>query len=91
MELQEQLDYIMDEFDFDRVLTAMEALDWRWLGGTPTIGDLRREARRLLTDVYSTPDYSIIATGGFTATQDSDGYLHLRFSIDEISADPDHY
>jgi hypothetical protein len=39
---------IMDEFDFGRVETAMDALDWEWRGETPTIKDLEKEAERLL-------------------------------------------
>jgi hypothetical protein len=46
------LDYmikdIMNEFDFGRVETVMDALDWKWRGETPTIGDLYEEAKRLL-------------------------------------------
>jgi hypothetical protein len=39
---------IMDNFDFDQVERTMEALNWKWLGETPTIYDLREEAERLL-------------------------------------------
>jgi hypothetical protein len=39
---------IMDNFDFDKVYDAMDALDWKWRGETPTIDDLYEEAKRLL-------------------------------------------
>ena len=39
---------IMDEFDFDQVERAMEALNWKWRGETPTIYDLRETAESLL-------------------------------------------
>jgi hypothetical protein len=39
---------IIDEFDFGRVETVMDALDWKWRGETPTIDDLYEEAKRLL-------------------------------------------
>jgi len=39
---------IMNEFNFDQVECAMDALDWKWRGETPTIYDLREEAERLL-------------------------------------------
>jgi hypothetical protein len=39
---------IMDEFDFDQVERAMEALNWRWRGEIPTIYDLRETAESLL-------------------------------------------
>jgi hypothetical protein len=50
--LVKNLDYmiedIMDAFEFDKVERAMEALDWKWRGQTPSIEDLREEAERLL-------------------------------------------
>jgi hypothetical protein len=39
---------IMDNFDFDKVYEAMDALDWKWRGETPSLYDLREEADRLL-------------------------------------------
>ena len=46
---QSHVDEILDEFDFARVLLVMRHLNWEWRGtGIPTLGVLRREARRLL-------------------------------------------
>jgi hypothetical protein len=39
---------IMDNFDFDKVYEAMDALDWKWRGEIPSLYDLREEADRLL-------------------------------------------
>ena len=39
---------IMGNFDFDKVYEAMDALDWKWRGETPSLYDLREEADRLL-------------------------------------------
>ena len=47
-DLEYMIKDIMDEFDFDQVERAMDALDWKWRGETPTIYDLREEAERLL-------------------------------------------
>ena len=68
---------IMDEFDFDQVERAMEALNWKWRGETPTIYDLREEAERLLRGAAKSRlgdfkdthyDVAIInACGGFEA------------------------
>ena len=68
---------IMDNFDFDQVERTMEALNWKWLGETPTIYDLREEAERLLWGVAKSRlgdfkdthhDVAIInACGGFEA------------------------
>jgi hypothetical protein len=68
---------IMNEFDFDQVERAMEALNWKWRGETPTLYDLREEAERLLRGAAESRlghyrathhDVAIInACGGFEA------------------------
>ena len=68
---------IIDEFDFDKVERAMEALNWKWRGETPTLYDLREEALRLLRGAAKSRlgdfkdthhDVAIInACGGFEA------------------------
>ena len=75
--LEHMIKEIMDNFDFDRVERAMEALNWKWRGQTPTLYDLREEAERLLRGAAESrlgtfknehPDVAIInATGGFEA------------------------
>ncbi len=47
-DLEYMIEDILNEFDFDKVERAMEALDWKWRGQTPSIEDLREEAERLL-------------------------------------------
>jgi len=47
-DLEYMIKDIMDEFDFYQVERAMDALNWKWLGQTPSIEDLREEAERLL-------------------------------------------
>jgi len=76
-DLEYMIKDIMDEFDFDVVERAMDALDWKWRGEAPTIYDLREEAERLLRgaaesrlDDYKDThhDVAIInACGGFEA------------------------
>ena len=80
--MQEQIDNIMDNFDFSRVLKAMRALNWEWgAGGSehePDEAELRREARRLLKNAW---DHSAtFACGGFWAYF-SDGILRLHFTV----------
>jgi hypothetical protein len=68
---------IMDEFDFDRVYEAMDALDWKWRGEIPSLYDLRETAESLLRGAAKSRlgdfkdahhDVAIInATGGFEA------------------------
>jgi hypothetical protein len=47
-DIDDMIKEIIDEFDFGRVETVMDALDWKWRGETPTIDDLYEEAERLL-------------------------------------------
>jgi hypothetical protein len=42
------IDEIMDEFNFARVQSAMDHLNWKWVGEYVTIDMLREEAERLL-------------------------------------------
>ena len=68
---------IMNNFDFDKVYDAMDALDWRWRGEIPSISDLKEEAERLLRGASKSRlnDYKdshhetpiINACGGFEA------------------------
>ena len=86
--MQEQIDNIMDNFDFSRVLKTMRALDWEWGScGTehePVETELRREARRLLKNAW---DHSTtFACGGFWAYF-SDGVLSLHFTVSDWCGD----
>ena len=47
-DIDDMIKEIIDEFDFGRVETVMDALDWQWRGETPTLDDLYEEAKRLL-------------------------------------------
>ena len=74
------IDDIMGEFDFGKVYKAMIALNWKWLDakeGTPTLDELRKEAKYLLKRAAELRlgDYKdehweqgiMSATGGFQA------------------------
>ena len=42
----EEVEDILDEFDFNRVRVTMEALDWQWFNaedGLPSFGELRKQ------------------------------------------------
>ena len=89
--LNNQLDEIMDSFDFDQVQKMMSATDWIWArseNGVPDQRELRQEARRLMKQAIAGED---CATGGFrtwvTDGTDKDGpwtKLNLSFGIDTI-------
>jgi len=76
-DLEYMIKDIMNEFDFDKVECAMDALNWRWRGQIPTIDDLRDEAERLLRGAaesrlgaYKDEHHHVTiisATGGFVA------------------------
>jgi hypothetical protein len=47
-DIDDMINEIIDNFNFAKVETVMDALDWQWRGETPTIEDLYEEAKRLL-------------------------------------------
>jgi hypothetical protein len=50
--MRDEIENILDNFDFDKVKKTMDALFWLWYNtvGVPEIADLRKHARALLTD-----------------------------------------
>jgi hypothetical protein len=77
----ELIDEILDEFDFEVVYRTMKALDWTWYGSveSPTIGDLRRQARKLLQELLRN-NHCCVGTGGLFAYKE-DGLVGLRFEV----------
>ena len=74
---------ILQDFNFERVHTAMEALNWYWFWTNkkvPSIDQLKESAERLLTNIAYAKDYKCIAAGGFEASY-VDGVLDLRFIL----------
>jgi len=75
--VNQMIDEIIDEFDFNRVQRAMDYLNWKWVGESVTVDMLKEEARRLLKGAAEARlgDYKnthweqgiINATGGFQA------------------------
>lgn len=84
--LDEQIEQIFENFDFNKVYKCMVTLDWTWASsdGTPSINELKSCAKRLLTDVSKkeTDLPTFISTGGFKATKHEDGNLGLEFNIE---------
>jgi hypothetical protein len=81
------IEEIMDEFDFEIVHRTMKALDWKWAGfdGTPTIGDLRRMARELLNDLIKNK-YEVTGSGGLFAYR-MGATVGLRFELTSYEVD----
>lgn len=95
--MKDQIDYIMDNFNFERVHVAMTALDWTWVdysdmskSSVPTVPMLRKAARRLLT---SAADGQITtASGGFYARYcppegEDEAMLVLSFVLAECDSE----
>ena len=87
-EAQDNIDYIMDNFDFGRVIKTMEALDWRWTStdGVPDEYEARTFARKLLKQaaariVSKEENHCYISCGGFVARKYYDGGLELEFVL----------
>lgn len=88
MNYQSQIDEILDYIDFNRIETAMTALNWRWQDLAPDIPTLRQRARQLLHQVSTLPPDSVVGTGGFSAYKDADSYLCLSFALTEWNTNP---
>ena len=83
---EQQIEAILDYFDFERVKRAMEALDWTWAftDGIPEIGDLRSQGRNLLKRIKDKPGESI-STGGLKASCSIEHILELEFVVSSFS------
>lgn len=87
------IELIIERFDFERVHTAMKALDWEW-GHTfagpdlvPEIEDLQRCASELLEyTLRSDLPECYISTGGFVAQRDESGGISLAFQLESQGA-----
>ena len=95
MNMYEEIEDILDNFDFEQVKKAMDALEWKYHDSPDsyiTIAELRKMARRLLKDVYNAApsDHWFTACGGFEAERwmypgDPKKYLYLKFVVSEWS------
>lgn len=89
IQIQKQIDYIIDHFNYEKVHKAMTAVEWKWLlpgkeeSSIPEISDLRGTSRYLLSKVATSPE-RVWSSGGFIAERYEDGSLSLLFYIDQI-------
>ena len=91
----DQIEDLLDEFDFDKVKKVMDLLKWTYHTSPDsevTTGELRRMARYLLESAYNSnpsPEY-YTSSGGFDVTRymypgDLQKYLTLKFVVTEWS------
>ena len=80
---EEQIETIMNSFDFVIVCRAMQAVDWHWhdLDHTPNVDELRQGARDLLNTIVK-EDAKVMSTGGFEVTK-LNNVLILKFVLEE--------
>lgn len=96
--MNDEIDYILDTFNFERVHVAMTALDWKWREphAIPTIVRLKQCAKHLLDTAYK--EKITICTGGLQATYhppikdsdlliDSGPILSLSFVLTETNSE----
>ena len=87
-EQRKAVENIMDWFDFDKVYRVMKVLRWKWSTaeeGIPCQGEIREEARRLLTQAIETE--MSIGSGGLQVTYiPTEGFLKLEFIVSEWDA-----
>jgi hypothetical protein len=77
-QINQMIDNIIDEFDFNKVHITVDYLGWKWVGKHITIDDLKSKARMLLKGAaesrlgeYKDEHWElgiINGTGGFVAT-----------------------
>lgn len=80
---------IEENFDWERVRSVMQFLDWTWRGSPtpPTITDLKLCAMERCQTVFRT-DTSVSRSGGFVAEYHKEGdYLTLTFALDMWETD----
>lgn len=78
---EKHIQYIIENFNFEKVHKVMELLNWTWLmsNDVPTIDELKKSATRLLNDICK-EDFDTSSTGGFKVTK-YDDHLELEFII----------
>jgi hypothetical protein len=90
-----KIDYIIDHFNFEKVLLAMTALDWQWQTtegnglAIPTLSKLKATAIRLLKESIAN---KCVGTGGFRAeyfasTKDQEEEFVLMFVLTQTDSD----
>jgi hypothetical protein len=99
--MNDQIDYIMNKFNFERVHVAMTALDWKWNNNTadhsvPTVARLKQTAKSLLQTAAK--EKITTGTGGFQAKYcppesdpklgiDHEAMLVLSFVLIEVDSE----
>ena len=83
LDMDRQIEYILDNFDFEAVKETMVALDWKWgsPGHIPSFNELRRTAKEQLQCAARS---GYVATGGFEAELLQESVLRLSFVVESL-------
>jgi hypothetical protein len=96
--MRDQIEDILDNFDFESVKKVMDILEWQWINaelGIPSMPELRKSARNLLIEVgeevmknNEMTSEANRATGGFRAhayryLDEEKIYFRLAFEVSE--------
>jgi len=85
--MQDDIDYIMNSFDFQRVLKVMQVLEWKWIDAVPNLEEIKAQAERLLKSISETNlSAGSIWCGGFKASKrsgHSESFLDLEFILED--------
>ena len=81
------LDYVFDNFDFEKVKDVMDLLQWTWgAHGVPTIDEIKNQVAKMMYEcAMAKEDEYIIATGGFRVEKDfsdhNNPWMRVAFEI----------
>jgi hypothetical protein len=92
--LDQQINDLMNRFNFARVLQVMQAINWTWRGQAVNLDDLKSTAMELMDQAvrhYRANDgrRAQVSTGGFAARveeTDKGARLTLTFSVESVDA-----
>ena len=93
-QLNEQVNDIMNRFNFARVLTVMHAINWTWRGKVVEVNELKSTAIYLMDQVSRAyfdngNVWASVSTGGFVArieNQKGVPRMSLTFSVETVDA-----
>lgn len=88
--IDKKIKKIMKHFDFKKVHTVMELLDWKWKIDdnieVPSTKQIKENVKRLMEQAYknyrNNPEYVSLSTGGFEVRFEYDE-IQLRFVLHE--------
>ena len=89
LDVDEHINTIIKEFDFEKVHKVMTFLNWTWAfstGGAPSIRELKRESRKLLKEAAGLTNVGFVSTGGLLAFRWYDS-LQLIFQLEDYDSE----